>query len=158
MCGRRIYPMSMSPLTRTTGLKAIGDLSMNDKKIITVAVGVIKQNHQILLAKRPDNVHQGGKWEFPGGKVEPQESVTQALTRELEEELAITITDASHLLDVHHDYPELTVNLCVYLVEGFSGTPVGNEGQEVVWVAIDDLSNWSLPEANTPIVNALEKI
>lgn len=131
---------------------------IDSKQMITVAVGVIKNNDQILLAKRPDNVHQGGKWEFPGGKVEPNESVSQALVRELKEELSIEIAHPTHFMNIEHDYPEVKVHLSIYLIEQYKGVVTGNEGQAVEWVAIEDLHHWALPEANKPIVDRLQQV
>jgi 8-oxo-dGTP diphosphatase len=125
-------------------------------KGVHVAVGVIRnQQQQILLALRPDDVHQGGLWEFPGGKVEPAETIQQALARELEEELGITPTQVQPLIEIHHDYPDKSVFLDVWWVDAFSGEPEGREGQPVRWVPIDELPAYDFPEANQPIVAAI---
>jgi 8-oxo-dGTP diphosphatase len=124
--------------------------------IHVVAAVIVAADKKILLAKRPAHVHQGGLWEFPGGKVEEGENAEQALARELEEELAICVTGAAPLLKVRHDYPEKTVLLDVWKVSSFSGCAKGNEGQPIVWVAIDQLGKYPFPEANQPIVEALQ--
>ena len=94
--------------------------------IVHVAVGVILDgDNRVLITRRHDEAHQGGLWEFPGGKVEAGESVQQALQRELLEELGLTIGVASQLLEVHHDYGDKTVFLDVYVVREFSGEPKG---------------------------------
>jgi 8-oxo-dGTP diphosphatase len=118
-----------------------------------VIVGV---DGNILIARRPDHVHKGGLWEFPGGKVEDGESVQVALARELEEELAINVLGAEPLLNVHHTYPEKAVLLDVWRVTEFSGEPRGNEGQLITWVAVDQLEDYLFPEANQPIIDALK--
>lgn len=75
-------------------------------KRIHVAVGIIlNANGQILLAKRPEHLHQGGKWEFPGGKVELNETVTQALIRELKEEVALNVHSSEPFMALSYDYP-----------------------------------------------------
>lgn len=131
-------------------------------KIIHVAAGVIikrpsaSETVEILLAKRPAHTHKGGLWEFPGGKVEAEELVQDALARELAEELAITVEESSSLLQVPYAYPEKTVLLDVWLVTAFSGKPQGNEGQVVKWVKLADLKGYAFPEANTPIVEFLQ--
>ena len=82
-------------------------------EVVPVAVGVIRDGNRILLAKRPDHVHQGGRWEFPGGKREPGEDRFAALVRELEEELGIRPRDARPLIRIRHDYPDKSVELDV---------------------------------------------
>ncbi len=107
---------------------------------------------RVLIARRPDHLHQGGKWEFPGGKVDVGENPQQALCRELREELALETIHCERLMVVHHDYADKSVLLDVWQVLGFSGTPVGNEGQAVVWVDLDQLSTYEFPAANQQIV------
>ena len=125
-------------------------------KPVHVAVGVIKNsNGEILIAKRPDHLHQGGLWEFPGGKVDAGESVHDALVRELAEELGIGVGQTSPLITIPHAYEDKQVYLDVHLVSDFSGQPVGNEGQEVLWVEQKELVNYNFPEANKPILMAL---
>uniref|UniRef100_UPI00257B3615 NUDIX domain-containing protein n=1 Tax=Thalassolituus sp. UBA2009 TaxID=1947658 RepID=UPI00257B3615 len=83
-------------------------------KTVHVAVAVVVVNdHDILIARRPDDKHQGGLWEFPGGKVEAGESVTAALVRELDEEVALSVTEQSMspLLPIPFDYPDKSVLL-----------------------------------------------
>ena len=128
------------------------------KHEVHVAVGVIVDNRQhILIALRPEQIHQGGLWEFPGGKVEAGETVQQALTRELAEELGIITSHSRPLLDIRHDYGDKIVLLDVWWVEQFSGEPSGREGQPVQWVAVEDLSNYTFPEANQAIIKAVQE-
>lgn len=82
-------------------------------KIVNVAVGVIKKNNAIFICKRADEQHQGGLWEFPGGKVEAGESVFVALKRELIEEVGLTIHSSSQLMVIEHDYGDKCVKLDV---------------------------------------------
>jgi 8-oxo-dGTP diphosphatase len=124
--------------------------------ILHVAVGVIfNEQGQVLLSKRPPHVHQGNLWEFPGGKLNPGEGVGQALSRELREELGITILKARPLLQVRYDYWDRSVLLDTWRVDRFSGIARGQEGQPVVWVWPKDLSTYPLPVANQPIVTAV---
>ncbi|MDX1678856.1 8-oxo-dGTP diphosphatase MutT [Arsukibacterium sp.] len=126
-----------------------------------VAVGVIvrrkEQQQQVLLALRSSKQHQGGKWEFPGGKVEQGETVEAALSRELKEELAITVTAAQPFMLLNYTYPERQVKLDIWLVTGFSGTPEGVEGQPLQWVNVSELTTISFPDANLPIVERLQQ-
>jgi len=125
------------------------------RKLIHVAAAVILDHRgHILLAQRPDDKHQGGLWEFPGGKVEPNEPVVEALARELDEELGIQLTHAQPLIRIPHHYPDKSVLLDVYTVDAFSGEPFGREGQPVRWVAPADLQAYEFPAANKPIVTA----
>ena len=124
------------------------------KKLIHVAAAVIKNGDgQILIAKRSADQHQGGLWEFPGGKVEPGEPVPVALARELEEELGIEVTHSSPLIKVPHHYADKSVLLDVYEVTQFNGEAWGREGQPVEWVNPGDLDQFQFPAANKPILN-----
>ncbi|WAK02827.1 Nudix family hydrolase [Methylobacter sp. YRD-M1] len=124
-------------------------------KPLQVAVGVVKNAAgQILISLRDRSLHQGGLWEFPGGKIEPFETAGQALSRELKEELDITVEVASPLITIEHQYPDLAVQLHVFLVEQFSGHARGCEGQLFKWAAPDELDQYEFPAANGPIVTA----
>ena len=128
-------------------------------KQVHVAVGVILDASQnILLTRRPDHVHQGGLWEFPGGKVEPGESLALALCRELREELDIEPLRTSPLIEIQHDYGDKSVLLDVHVVWEFSGKPSGLEGQPMAWVPVARLADYAFPEANKPIIPALRKV
>ncbi|MGB0894111.1 MAG: 8-oxo-dGTP diphosphatase MutT [Parashewanella sp.] len=125
-------------------------------KRIHVAVGVIiNSQQQILIAKRHEHLHQGGKWEFPGGKVELGETTSQALIRELKEEVDLTVSETTPFMELSFDYPDKQVFLDIHKVTQFYGAVTGAEGQEVKWVSKPDLVNYQFPDANQPI---LEKI
>lgn len=126
-------------------------------KQVHVAVGVIINGDNIFLTKRHQNAHQGGKWEFPGGKVEEQETVAQALYRELKEEVGIEILSAQALLVIEHDYGDKLVKLEVFLVDNYSNKPKAQEGQEQAWVNIDELTTLDFPEANKVIIKKLQQ-
>ncbi|MCW8900653.1 MAG: Nudix family hydrolase [Gammaproteobacteria bacterium] len=129
---------------------------MSFLKKVHVAVAVIKNQHgQIFIAKRPKDSHQGGLWEFPGGKVENNETVLAALKRELVEEVGISLVHASSLIRIHHDYTDKSVLLDVWCVDNFAGKAFGKEGQKTCWVNVDDLAAYDFPDANLPIIKAL---
>jgi len=123
---------------------------------LKVIVGVIEDSDaNILLARRPPHLHQGGKWEFPGGKIEASEEAFEALQRELHEELGIKVSRASPLIQVPFHYDEHSVLLDVWRVQDFKGEAVGREGQEIRWVSKVNLASMEFPPANYAIVAAL---
>lgn len=129
-----------------------------------MAVGVVlRQDPQtmerrVLVARRPDELHQGGLLEFPGGKVEPDESVEEALCRELAEELSIDISGSvkKPFLQIEHEYSDKTVFLDVWVVDGYQGEPWGREGQEVFHLNLDELNPAEFPAANGDIIHRLQ--
>jgi len=124
--------------------------------MIHVAVAVIKNNqNQYLIAKRLNHVHQGGLWEFPGGKVEIGETTLEALTRELQEEVAIQLQTARPFIQIEHHYEDRSVLLDVWLVTEFSGHAQGREGQAIAWQPIDAFTPEKFPQANWPIIKAI---
>jgi 8-oxo-dGTP diphosphatase len=125
---------------------------------VHVAVAVIVDKGQVLLTRRAADSHQGGLWEFPGGKVEPGEGVVQALGRELQEELGIAPITTAPLIQVKHDYGDKAVLLDVHMVWSFSGEPAGLEGQPMAWVLADQLAEYEFPAANVPIIAAAQKV
>jgi len=124
--------------------------------VIHVAAGVlIGADGAILLARRNSDAHQGGLWEFPGGKVEGNEQVQQALVRELREELGIIAQDYRPLIEVTHRYADREVVLHTWRVNRWRGEPKGLEGQPLSWVLPEMLDEWPMPAADIPIVKAL---
>lgn len=125
-------------------------------KLVHVAVGVIQDSTgRILIARRPEHLHQGGLWEFPGGKVAAGEDVLTALKRELHEEIGIDVEESTPLISIEHDYGDKHVWLDVHRVTGFSGEAHGKEGQPIRWVPIDELTKYDFPAANRGILNAI---
>ena len=125
--------------------------------MIKVSAAIILDGRRVLLAKRPSNKHQGGKWEFPGGKIEEYESAEEALIRECREEIGITPLNLKLFDTVEFDYPEKKVCLYFFWVRKFSGAPTGIEGQEVSWFGLDELEQLNFPEANLKIVSELKQ-
>lgn len=120
---------------------------------VFVSVGVIIKDDKALLAKRHDHQHQGGLWEFPGGKVEPGETPFEALKRELKEEVNLDIHAATQVMTIDHHYPDKSVQLLIFRVTDFSGEAKHCEGQDMRWVSFDDLASLPIPEANKKIMN-----
>jgi len=125
-------------------------------KTVHVAVGVlINPAGAVLITRRPDHVHQGGLWEFPGGKVETGEPAAAALNRELHEELGVTVQTAEPWLQVRHDYPDKRVWLDVWRVVAWRGEPQGREGQPLIWAQPAELAKFAFPAADQPIIAQL---
>lgn len=127
-------------------------------KEVHVAVGVVRRGDTVLIARRPDHVHQGGLLEFPGGKVEPGERVQDALVRELHEEVGIDVCPLSlrPVIGIRHDYGDKRVFLDVWETDDFAGNPVGREGQYVDWLPTAALNPTDFPKANRPIIQAVQ--
>ena len=110
---------------------------------------------RVLIAQRPPGKHMAGRWEFPGGKVGALESEREALARELREELGIELTSAAPFMCLAHAYADRAVELSLWMVEAFSGTPRPLDGQRLKWVAPARLGEEDLLEADQPFVAAL---
>jgi 8-oxo-dGTP diphosphatase len=129
-----------------------------DPPVVQVAVGIITNaTGAVLIARRPERAHQGGLWEFPGGKLEAGETVAAALRRELQEELGIVAEVAEPLLQVRHAYSDKTVLLEVWRVTVYHGEPHGREGQPLAWVAPEALADYAFPAADGPIIARLRQ-
>lgn len=129
-------------------------------KTVHVAVGVIistneQQQTQYFITKRLADAHQGGKWEFPGGKVEEGESVAQALARELKEEVAIEVLSCLPLTVITHDYSDKKVCLEVFVIDNYIGEPNAQEGQGQGWFSLNELQKLDFPKANDAIIEKL---
>lgn len=133
--------------------------SMKNLNPAHIAIGVIfNKENKILMALRPEDKFQGGLWEFPGGKVEPDEGIEQALTRELFEEVGITVMKAEPLTQCDYYYQDHHVYLDVWYVSDFEGEAHGREGQFVRWVTLEELKELPVLAANHPIVEAVLRL
>ncbi len=120
---------------------------------VHVSVGmIIDSENRILISKRPSNKVGGGFWEFPGGKIEQYESPEAALIRELKEEVNLDVLTYHKLTQYPYRYAEYDVLLEVFIVESYIGQAIGLEGQQIQWVDINTLSNYSFLEANKKLV------
>lgn len=124
-----------------------------------IGVGVLwNSKQQILIDRRPPGGTLGGLWEFPGGKVEPGETVEECIKRELWEELGIEIEVGKHLITIEHDYTHLRVTLKVHHCRHVSGVPQALECEEVRWVTLDEITQFQFPSANHQIIAALQMV
>ena len=125
-------------------------------KQLCIAIGVIENSQgQVLVAKRPEGVHLEGCWEFPGGKVESQESFKMALRRELAEEVGINIGATTKLIEFQHQYEDRHLHFQVFKVLNFIGEVRAKEAQPLQWVDRSKLNTLNFPTANKAILDAL---
>jgi len=125
-------------------------------KVLNIAAGIIRNPQgEIFITQRAADAHMANKREFPGGKIEAGETPEQALARELDEEVGITVTSAQLFENLDYQYPELHITLWFYLVEGWEGEPWGKEGQPGEWLTPQALNADDFPPANQPIVARL---
>ncbi len=110
---------------------------------------------RVLIAQRPEGKTLAGRWEFPGGKIDPGEDPRAGLARELREELGVEVHDAERLIRYSHAYPDRVVRLDLWLVTSWSGDPRGLDGQALKWVRPDHLAFEDILEADQPMVDAL---
>ena len=124
-----------------------------------IGVGVIWNNQQqILIARRLPGGAMGGLWEFPGGKLEPGETVEECIKREIWEELGIVVEVGKHLITIKHDYSHLRVTLTVHHCQHLLGVPQPIECEEIKWVTLDEIDHYTFPQANRQIITALRMI
>lgn len=124
--------------------------------MVHVVIGIIvNAEQQVLIAQRLAHQEKGGMWEFPGGKVEANESAFQALQRELKEEIGIDVVEAEAWTTVTYHYPHKSVLLDTWMIKTFHGTPIGAEGQPIQWKAISELNDLEFPEGNRLIIDKL---
>ncbi len=128
---------------------------MSDIVHVAVAV-IINEADEVCLTLRHQDSHQGGLWEFPGGKIEQNETVEQALVREIKEELGLEIKTSRPLISIKHDYVDKKVCLHVNRVITYSGQASGLEGQQLKWLPVEQLSSYKFPAANLPIITAVQ--
>ncbi len=126
-------------------------------KQIGVAV-VWNEQGQILIDRRPQSGLLGGLWEFPGGKIEPEEAVEDCIRRELQEELAIDVAVGDRLITIDHTYTHFKVTLNVFHCRHVAGEPQPIKCDEVRWVDVSELDQFPFPKANGQIIEAIRAI
>lgn len=125
-------------------------------KRIGVAV-IFNDEGLILIDRRPEGEWFGGFWEFPGGKIEGNETVEACVEREVLEEIGIAIAVGEKLITIDHTYTHFQVTLHVHLCRYLSGKPQTIECDEIRWVKLDELDQFSFPEANNQIISVLKE-
>ncbi len=125
------------------------------RTVRVVAAALISADRRVLISERPPGKSLAGQWEFPGGKLEPGESESAALRRELAEELGIEVLGGRAMMQLRHAYEDRVVELSLWVVEQFRGEPQGLEGQCLKWVEPGALTAEDILEADRPFVAAL---
>ena len=123
-----------------------------------VAAGILcDAEGRILIAERLGGGPFHGLWEFPGGKIGTDETASQALSRELAEELGIEVTTCASFMNLRHEYDDRVVTIEFFIVSDWNSEPVGREGQALRWVPRDMLDAEDLLPADVPVVEALKQ-
>jgi 8-oxo-dGTP diphosphatase len=125
--------------------------------LFVVAAALIDADHRVLIAQRPKDKHLGGLWEFPGGKVSAEERPEQALIRELNEELGVTVKEAclAPLTFASHAYEDFHLLMPLYVCRRWEGFVSSREGQALKWVRAKNLRDYPMPPADGPLVPPL---
>ena len=123
--------------------------------VLVVAAALYRADGRVLIAERPPGKHMAGRWEFPGGKVDPGESEAAALARELREELGVEVVASRPFMRLRHTYEDREVELSMWVVESFRGEVQSLDGQRLKWVQPERLADENILEADRPFVEAL---
>lgn len=132
----------------------MADADTGSRAAIVVVAAVVERDGRFLLTLRPAGTHLAGRWEFPGGKCEPDETQAEALRRELREELDVEAEVGPLVHRTTHVYPERTVDLHFYAC-ALAGTPRPVLGQQMRWASRPELSRLPFPEADAELIRRL---
>ena len=127
------------------------------KTILVAACALIDPDGRVLIAQRPANKSMAGLWEFPGGKVETGERPEEALIRELQEELSITVKEAclAPFTFASHSYTDFHLLMPLYVCRKWDGIVTAKEHQALKWVKPRDLRSYPMPPADVPLIAML---
>ena len=128
--------------------------------VLVVAVALIDADGRVLLTRRPEGKPLAGLWEFPGGKVEARETPEAALIRELEEELAIDVSESclAPFTFASHGYDDFHLLMPLYVCRVWDGIVRPREGQQTKWVRPNRLRDYPMPPADIPLIAMLEDL
>ncbi|MDF2648143.1 MAG: (deoxy)nucleoside triphosphate pyrophosphohydrolase [Paenibacillus sp.] len=127
------------------------------KKIDVVGAVIFNTQNEVLCALRSQTMSLPGLWEFPGGKIEPNETPQESLVREIQEELNCSIQVCNLVADATHEYPTIIVRLLTYKAIITEGTPVPNEHEKLVWLPINQLNELEWAPADLPTIEKLSE-
>lgn len=130
---------------------------MMEKTITEVVAALIWDGDKFLICQRPAHKARGLLWEFVGGKVEPGETKEQALIRECQEELAVTLSVGEVFMEVDHDYPDLNVHLTLFNAMIRKGTPQMLEHHDIRWITVDEIPQYDFCPADEAILEKLQQ-
>ena len=126
------------------------------KKLIKVVGAIIEnEHHEILCALRSPMMSIPNMWEFPGGKIEAEESLKEAIEREIKEELSCEVGFIESFNDNTHEYDKFIVNLIIVRCKLLSGTPTASEHSKLIWLARENLHSLKWAPADIPAVDQL---
>lgn len=131
---------------------------MNNKIITEVVAALIWDKGKFMICQRPAHKARALLWEFVGGKVEPGETKEQALIRECQEELAITLSVEDVFMDVLHEYPDITVHLTLFNATIAKGTPQKLEHNDIKWISVKEIGQYDFCPADTEILLKLDEV
>ena len=140
-------------------LKTKRKSKLKNSTLLVVAIAMIDENSRVLLAERPTNRSMAGLWEFPGGKIDKDETPELALCREIKEELGVILKpqNLKPFFFASHQYKDFHLLMPLYLCSEWEGVPKPLEGQKIEWVKIKDIFNFSMPDADIPLAQALQE-
>lgn len=121
-----------------------------------VVAGLIWDEDKFMICQRPAHKARGLLWEFVGGKVEPGETKEQALIRECQEELAVTLEVGEVFMDVVHEYPDLTVHLTLFHARIAEGVPQKLEHNDIRWITVGEIDEYAFCPADEEILRRLK--
>lgn len=124
-------------------------------KITEVVAALIWDGDKFMVCQRPAHKARGMLWEFVGGKVEPGETKQQALVRECQEELAVTLSVGEEFINVVHEYPDITVHLTLFHATIAEGTPQKLEHNDIRWITVNEIPNYEFCPADVEILNKI---
>jgi 8-oxo-dGTP diphosphatase len=128
------------------------------KKVDVVGAVILNEANEILCALRSQKMSLPGLWEFPGGKIEPNETPEESLIREIKEELNCTIKVGELVVDATHDYPNVIVRLITYLAKIVDGVPYANEHEQLIWLPVNQLVTLEWASADLPTLEVLSTL
>lgn len=125
--------------------------------MVEVVAALIWDNNKFMICQRPANKARALLWEFVGGKVEPGETKEQALIRECQEELDITLSVGDVFMDVIHEYPDITVHLTLFNATIQEGVPKKLEHNDIIWITAKEISNFNFCPADEEILKKIKE-
>lgn len=155
----KVCPLAAQCLARAAGDMA--DFPVKSPKApvphYTIVIGLIRKDGQILIQKRPEQGLLGGLWEFPGGKVEAEESLEAALSREISEETGLTVVIGERIATIKHAYTHFKITMTAFFCDWQTGHPQTHAASENRWVDMPELKQFAFPRANLKILEKLPR-